>query len=405
MTTEEVSETASTTEAFEENPGILQGLEEETTRELETVAEKFAEEQFAALSGYKRLHATTKFEPGKPVTIAGGVLATVAAVGGFGLWVDNVVRTFHAEVSRWDKAAALTAILPLVGCQVQAAAAEEHGQLDLLDHDLCVFADGLMMTGVGLIPGLAVQAFRSIRSTLLGKQLPSANDLLRLRDQKWQDHLGSMNKSLFSDDFASLVEADLMIEMSTALYDATNTLGRLQAGERVALMAGSNTEQVQAIQAGMLEIRRQFVQGVNSRKAKLRTNLPTRMKRDSNCAGLHLTTSYPYNGLPSRGPEFGNVVNSFSCLSNEPASANPPAERVKDNDNDRGSDVELTISKLVQPALKPSEEGQTCPFEDRNKCSGVEFCIHPYYKGCRRVEGSLGDCCMASLLSRNQLFR
>ncbi|OAA33955.1 Heat-labile enterotoxin, A chain [Beauveria brongniartii RCEF 3172] len=587
VTTEEVAETASTAEASEESQGILEELEEETTRELDTVAEKFAEEQFAALSvryrlanvktrqwsvsplelrkrlqGYKRLRATTKFKPGKPVTLAGGGLGAVAEVVGFGIWVDDVVRTFHAEVSDWDKAAALFAILPLVGCQVQAAAAEERGQLDSLDHGLCVFADGLMMTGIGLIPGLAMQAFRSIRNTLLGKQLPSANDLLRLRDQKWQDHLGSMNKSLFSEDFASLVEADFMIEMSTALFEATTALGRLQAGEQVALKAGRNTEQVQAIQAGMLEIRRQFLKGVNQRKAELRTNLPRRMKkdleaqannfnekfiealklegyngyekkeggdwtplvdlkqvesivqelrrsplqtpdleiittlvhqrldplavpslateyqgdreiyhiggpsdsgdrwqdspwrdssppvspgplvtfcvdaarcvqvrirfgtcdlhkdtfgffdhdfhgtissfsldrsastcrlyRDSNCAGLHLTTSHPYNELPSRGPEFGNVVNSFSCSSNEPPSANPPAERVKDNDRD--SEEESTVAKPVQPALKPSEEGQTCSFEDRNKCSGVEFCIHPYYKGCRRVEGSLGDC-------------
>lgn len=132
---------------------------------------------------------------------------------GLALYAKDVVDAFSKRMGAMDRTAVLASIIPIVSCEVQATAAEEKGKLDAVDTGLCNVGDGLLISGIGAIPGLAVHAFRAIRDLFVSSGLASEQEIQSKRDEQWKPHYQAMEKFLDSDGLKSAVEGYFKADM------------------------------------------------------------------------------------------------------------------------------------------------------------------------------------------------
>ncbi|KAM3498811.1 hypothetical protein MY10362_007891 [Beauveria mimosiformis] len=223
--------------------------------------------------GYKAL---TKTSP-KFKTIYGiaGKLAKPLEKIGTPLWVFGVIDAFARDASGLEKAAAITALIPFVGCTLDAANKGSKGKISPLDTTLCVLADGLMFTP--LWPAaLVIQAVRAIINAFIPPDVPEPAKLHEKRDKEWAKFLdNTIYTYIYSDEYASpertfrekmnstlVAEAALVISDMSDSIAVTNTTGQIameaekDAGKKAAILNGTQVAIEQLRAATDTEIRR-----------------------------------------------------------------------------------------------------------------------------------------------------
>ncbi|OAA52037.1 hypothetical protein NOR_00630 [Metarhizium rileyi] len=199
--------------------------------ELMTLAEKISEEEFTNIAkrnklqavverrwrttlsearlkvlGYKKMmhmsldQTTTATRLRAQLKVGTGALAAV----GIGLYVKGVIDAFTTESSDWEKTAAVTAIIPFVGCRTNMIASAQkenaHAGIIAVDTSLCLLGDMLLLGGwtapLGIIihlvrfliqyfePPPALPSYEQIKEMPIAKTWQRANeDIIRRQRQ------------------------------------------------------------------------------------------------------------------------------------------------------------------------------------------------------------------------------
>ncbi|KJZ77068.1 hypothetical protein HIM_03389 [Hirsutella minnesotensis 3608] len=272
-------------------------------------------------------------------------------LGGLGLYVKDVIDAFSSRMSFWDRAAVLTSIIPIIGCDVQAIAAEQRDQLDVTDLALCTVGDGLMVSAGGLVPGLAVHLSRMIRDHFTSKGEPSDADVQRQRDEQWQAHVAKMDSHLVQ----SVAEAHFKAEMAGPLFEATQAWGKLKAGEQGAAKAGKGSQaDIEAnFQVALKHVRDKFSAEVSQRKERLAKDLPAIVQNSLNAHAVdfnkHFTAAFEGVANEHKTGK-GKIDAVVQQLQNNPLRI-PDASRIN-------SLISSSLEGLVVPSLcgdKPDE--------------------------------------------------
>ncbi|KAK2606069.1 hypothetical protein QQS21_003587 [Conoideocrella luteorostrata] len=196
------------------------------------------------LLGYKRL------TPDSPKLRAGsGGIAGAKLFGAVGAvaWMNNVIQAFKQDTSALDRGAAITAIIPFVGCAVGHAAGEKNGVnpiINGIDTVLCYLGDGLLLGG--FVPAAVVVSFA--RAVIQGFQpppeLPTQKQMQTARDEPWKDLISEkLFTYIYSHDyfyprgrstnFASILESALKIESLAVISQMAQEIGALNASSRI----------------------------------------------------------------------------------------------------------------------------------------------------------------------------
>ncbi|OAA58242.1 Heat-labile enterotoxin, A chain [Cordyceps fumosorosea ARSEF 2679] len=270
-----------------------------TSRGLAKVAkEKFSQTLTELRGKWLGYTALTKTSP-KFKTIYGiaGKLAKPLEKIGTPLWVFGVVDAFARDASALEKAAAITALIPFVGCTVDAAAKGSKGKISPLDTTLCYLADGLMFTP--LWPAaLVIQAVRAIINAFIPPDVPSPEKLHEKRDKEWRNFLdNTIYTYIYSDEFATpektfrekmnstfVAEAALVISDMADSIGVTNATGQSameaekDAGRKATILNGTQTA-IAELRAGVdTEIRRRQRKAVLELPEKLTTSSGVSLK-------------------------------------------------------------------------------------------------------------------------------
>ncbi|KAM4060653.1 Heat-labile enterotoxin, A chain [Hirsutella rhossiliensis] len=269
--------------------------------------------------GYKRLGpkapALRPGALGKGITskLGGGVF--LGAV----LWAPGVVLAFVANTTALDRLAAVTSIVPLVGCATQALAkAPDH--IDTVDTALCFLGDALILGGATAPLGIAVHIVRAmVQAFKPPPELPTKEATRQTRDQTWLDFTrNSIYKYLYSDKyyyekgdgFATKLESGLAIEAAAVLSHGAQTLGVLNAtGARAIEEAKTGQEQTEirrGLEASMQGIRDLIQANVSSRHRSYLVGLPA-LLRDNAYESLKVTADNYNNDLITEVTSFKNI--------------------------------------------------------------------------------------------------
>ncbi|KAK2592628.1 hypothetical protein QQS21_009693 [Conoideocrella luteorostrata] len=195
------------------------------------------------LLGYKPLEPSSpKLNAGSGGVAGGKFIGTIGPV----LWVGGVVQAFATNASALDRAAAITAIIPLVGCAVGDAAKDGSGNaiMNNLDTALCFLGDGLLLSGF-LPASIIVGLLRTIIQTFTPPpKLPSKEEMQSSRDKAW---MGFLNENLYTyiysheelyprgtnNSYAYKLESVLKIEALAVSSYSAMTIGALNASSRI----------------------------------------------------------------------------------------------------------------------------------------------------------------------------
>ncbi|OAA52937.1 hypothetical protein ISF_09215 [Cordyceps fumosorosea ARSEF 2679] len=215
-TTEPTEEEGKTAEPAEEEGKLTEHttpLEEGATpiesAESVKIAEEISQREFAELAARGGMSksikdafslsiqdARSKLLGYKPLTLessrfelAAGKLANLPferiAVGSY---INGVTEAFEKDVNIFDKAKAVTSIVPIIGCTANAVSEAFKDNFDMLDTVLCGLGDGLMLSPAAPI-GLAIHAIRGIIKAFDPPPVPKQEDLLKTRDDQWNKFL------------------------------------------------------------------------------------------------------------------------------------------------------------------------------------------------------------------------
>lgn len=148
-------------------------------------------------TGSRRLSMSTLFDMYSPKLKISLKKAAIGSVLGLGPYLWEVHDTFsRSNTSLTERTAALTSIVPLLGCATQQAVLEEQDDIlgpDASDAASCLVADLLLFTP--LMPfGFMTHLLRLFRSREL--RFDSVEESQRVRDDAWQRRLGHFNMHL-----------------------------------------------------------------------------------------------------------------------------------------------------------------------------------------------------------------
>ncbi|KAK2612035.1 hypothetical protein QQS21_002000 [Conoideocrella luteorostrata] len=181
-----------------------------------------------------------KYTPLKPTSPKLRPGSGIGGEIGNALWVGGVVHAFITNSTALDRAAAITAIIPFVGCSVSIAAALEHKEdtaLIAMDSALCFIGDALILGGflpLGLLvhlARLAVQLFTPPPNP------PTKEEGLRARDDVWTRFLHEkVFRYIYShsyhnphQDFAFKLNNTLAVSAVGVISNAAQGIGALNA--------------------------------------------------------------------------------------------------------------------------------------------------------------------------------
>ncbi|MGW6412971.1 hypothetical protein ACWF95_38400 [Streptomyces vinaceus] len=213
-----------------EKPGGREEVPEEAVEELEArqVEEAFGElvgkygvkvvaqngkqlspsEIHARFEGYSKLEPEVKSRLRANLKSAGRAGKGALLLVGIGLWAKGVDDAFSAtDTTALDKAAALTAIVPFVGCGVRAGADADHGRFDLTDTATCLGTDTLMLTPLWPV-AVGMQAADYFTAKWQEAQIPSITTFQTVRDEAWAARLASFREKGLAELVKSAGEAE-----------------------------------------------------------------------------------------------------------------------------------------------------------------------------------------------------
>lgn len=224
----------------------------------------------------------------KAPSVGGGALLVVGGT----LYVSGIVEAFTHDATALDRAAAVTAIVPFVGCGVQAASDIEKGKGDGLDTTLCFLGDGLLLTPAFPL-GILVHVVRAIMHAFVPPDLPTKEEMQSSRDKTWNkfldDHfytyLYSHTDLYPKEGFADKLNSALAIEALAVVSEGAQTIGAVHASGKDALEAGASAEEKAQIENGTLaateELRAAISKEIVRRQRQLLVTLPKALKDDT----------------------------------------------------------------------------------------------------------------------------
>ncbi|KHN96509.1 Heat-labile enterotoxin, A chain [Metarhizium album ARSEF 1941] len=164
---------------------------------------------------------------------------------GLGLYAHGIIDAYANNVSAIDCAAALTAIIPVVGCATQIAADIAGGQanaLDAIDDAMCVVGDVLLFNPATAPFGIAVHIARFIIGLIRAALPPPGPDpevlreIKKIRDEAWTEFLQQhVYKELSSREFGDNMRSALATETLSLLSEGAQTIGVLVKSQELAL--------------------------------------------------------------------------------------------------------------------------------------------------------------------------
>ncbi|KAJ4155251.1 hypothetical protein LMH87_000507 [Akanthomyces muscarius] len=233
------------------------------------------------LVGYKPL---TEQSPHFSMSKAGLALEGAALVA----WGVGMAQAFTSNSTGWEKAAAVTALIPFVGCGFNAIAeSETKGGIDVIDQMLCITADILLFTPLAPF-AFAIQVFRVIAGMFKTPSMPKAEEVQETRDKAWSTILDDkVYTYYYSDDslsrnrkFRDKLNGTMYADTMAIVSDAADLIAAANATMQ-ASAKGPNVDKEQ-INAVVLNVTDQIKTGISpkivSRQREFLLQLPQRIK-------------------------------------------------------------------------------------------------------------------------------
>ncbi|PHH80425.1 hypothetical protein CDD80_1629 [Ophiocordyceps camponoti-rufipedis] len=157
------------------------------------------------------------------------------------LYIADVIYVFDSgSATTMDKVAAVTAIIPFVGCTTRLQSKYEQGDTDVLttlDAAVCFTTDALIFTPLMPVAIVINFAYGIIRS------IPLLEDhhVLTLRDRQWEKRYSDIVAHYESDKWAAKMRAWFAAEMADIAFIIAEKRGWLAAGEAVAKTTSLNS--------------------------------------------------------------------------------------------------------------------------------------------------------------------
>ncbi|MFG2143013.1 hypothetical protein ACGFRG_02280 [Streptomyces sp. NPDC048696] len=186
----------------------------------------------ARIRQYTRLSPQAKATLRAGLKSAAGTAKGALVVAGGALWAKGVYDAFAEDTSSLDKAAALTAIVPFVGCGTQAAANSDHGRFDADDTAACFGADALLVTPLWPA-GLTLHGARYFTAKWQEAQIPSITVFQKARDEAWGQTFADFRGQGLAKLVASAAQAErqqVEAEKAVVLHNAAEKIAEIQRG-------------------------------------------------------------------------------------------------------------------------------------------------------------------------------
>ncbi|TQV95576.1 Heat-labile enterotoxin, A chain [Cordyceps javanica] len=214
--------------------------------------------------GYKPLSPESASFKIRPAKLASGAATSALTVAGVTLWVKGIVDAFESDdANGLDKAAAVTAIIPFVGCTTNLAVETLRGYIDVLDAMLCYSGDALFLTPVPEL-GLVLHIIRGILSLAKLPTAPGKEVFLQHRDSRWHQFLGdNVYTYIYSDtgkpfpskekSFREKLNSSLTVQGLAVISEGAERIGAVQALSQIAIEESHNTTEKDEITKMALE--------------------------------------------------------------------------------------------------------------------------------------------------------
>ncbi|KAK2601832.1 hypothetical protein QQS21_004615 [Conoideocrella luteorostrata] len=226
-----------------------------------------------------------------------GKLKKALMVAGGIVWVKGMIHTFMHNTTVLERTAAVTEIMPIVGCGLQAISrADKKKKIepdDANDTGLCLVADVFLLTPLFPI-GVLIHIERGIMSFFSRPDLPSMEEIILVRDEAWKKYLNdsfhaylyshpflypnqqqSSNNSVFREE----IEKSLAIEARLVLFEGARTIGIIRAIAHEAFSSSNSSSeeaQVRNNSIGIIqELRDEMPKMVVSRQRQFLLDLPS----------------------------------------------------------------------------------------------------------------------------------
>ncbi|GAA0353677.1 hypothetical protein [Streptomyces blastmyceticus] len=186
----------------------------------------------ARIRGYSKLSPEAKSALRANLKSAGSTAKGALLVAGGVLWAKGVHDAFANDTTSLDKAAAITAIVPFVGCGTQAGAAADHGRFDAEDTAACFGADALLVTPLWPA-GLTLHGARYFTDKWKEAQIPSITVFQQARDEAWKKTLADFRADGLQKLVKSATEMErqqLEAEKAVILHNAAEKMAEIDKG-------------------------------------------------------------------------------------------------------------------------------------------------------------------------------
>ncbi|OAA38924.1 Heat-labile enterotoxin, A chain [Beauveria brongniartii RCEF 3172] len=213
--------------------------------------------------GYKPLNPKSpsfKVRPGKVAVGGANVALGVVSVS---LWVKGMVDAFEQDANVLDKTAAVTAIVPFVGCTTNLASQAWKGEVDGQDTALCYIGDGLLMTPLAPL-GIAIHIIRWFISLGKAPKVPEKEAFVQHRDSQWEKFLAQhVYTYIYSDtkdpskskekSFRAKLSSTLNIQGLAVVSEGAQKIGAAKAVAQKSLKASKDAAEKAEIEKGSVQ--------------------------------------------------------------------------------------------------------------------------------------------------------
>ncbi|KAM0669240.1 hypothetical protein ACQRIU_002802 [Beauveria bassiana] len=275
----------------EEKLDLARKTSEEVFEDLFT-SRKLSEK--AAEWGLKVQDARTRVLGYKPLTEASphfSLSKAGLALEGAGLvaWGAGMVQAFTSNSTGWERAAAVTALVPFVGCGFNAIAESQTKEgIDVIDQMMCITADILLFTPLAPF-AFVVQVFRVINGLFKTKSVPKAEEVQETRDKAWSKILDDkVYTYYYSDDslsrnrkFRDKLNGTLWADSMAIVSDAADLIAAANATMQASAQSPNvNMDQINAVVLNVTDqIKAQIPSKVAVRQREFLLQLPQLIKQ------------------------------------------------------------------------------------------------------------------------------
>ncbi|MGW6412972.1 hypothetical protein ACWF95_38405 [Streptomyces vinaceus] len=181
------------------------------------------------IQGYGDLSPQIKVTVRNSLQKMGKTTLKGAAAAGTVLWAKGIYDSFASDdATSWDKAAAITSILPFAGCAVSGVAEADRNQFNEVDTLLCLGADALSFTPAWPA-AIAIQATQYFSNAWKAAQIPSITEFVRIRNEAWKAAMDSYATSpdglqKFLSEAHSVMMQQVESEKAIILHNASEEI-------------------------------------------------------------------------------------------------------------------------------------------------------------------------------------